>query len=324
MTTRSHGSYLFFPVVLCLLLGPPSAPAAENHGAWDGESWADYTPFIAPITAAVETRINEIATRGAALGRSPGRVGQYGDSISESWAFLRNVILSGPDANATGHDYTPVLDWLRSAYADATADEGRLGDHLGKGPDYGNKGGWTLKDLVDHGHPGKAADTGDGSDPGNFSWAIVMIGSNDIHRRGWNKMAWRMQLRALLLDIADLGIVPVMSTIPPRIDHLEDGRVDDANFHIRGLARQLRLPIVDYHDLITTTRPGDWHGTLLSDDGVHPSAGGAGRDFSRQGLEFTDGYAARSKLVLDVAERLRPLLERAYADGPGPEISSRK
>jgi len=306
--------------VIAMLMGglllPEPSPAAESAAVWDGEAWADYSTYIAPITPAIEARIDEIATRGAALGRSPGRVGQYGDSISESYAFLRNVIVNGPVANATGHDYAPVIHWIRAGYAKVTAEEGRLGDHLGKGPDYGNKGGWTLQDLTDRGHPGLAADTGDGRDAGNFSWAIVMIGSNDIHRRGWEAPTWRWQLRALLLDIADLGIVPVLSTIPPRADHLEDGRVDDANFHVRALARQLTLPLVDFHALVTSTRPGDWHGTLLSEDGVHPSAGGGGRDFSREGLEFTDGYAARSKLVLDVAERLRPLLERAYADGP--------
>jgi lysophospholipase L1-like esterase len=295
-------------LLIPLLLWAPTAARA----AWEGENWADYSAYIAAFTPAVETRICEIASRGAAIGRRAGRVGQYGDSISESWAFLRNVLVDGPVVNETGHDYAPVIDWLRGAYADASREEGRLGEHLGKGPAYGNKGGWTLADLVDYGHPARAAERGDGLDPGNYAWAIVMLGSNDIHRSRWDAADWRRRLEDLLVAIADLGIVPVLSTIPPRVEHLEDGRVGEANDAVRVLARQLALPLADYHALVIATRPGDWQGTLLAEDGVHPSAGGGGRDFSRQGLEFTDGYAQRSKLVLDVAERLRPLLARAY------------
>lgn len=289
--------------------------AAGGTAAWDGEAWADYSPYIAIISPEVERRVRAIAERGAALGRTPGRLGQYGDSISESYAFMRNVLAQGIALNETGHDYAPVITWLREAYADASREEGRLGDHFGKGPAYGNRGGWTIEDLFAHEQPERAADLGEDGEPGNFAWAIVMLGSNDLHRPGWNPMAWRLRLRALLLDVADLGIVPVLSTIPPRADHLDDDRVEDANFHIRALARQLSLPLVDYFDAIVTTRPDDWHGTLLSADGVHPSAGGGGRDFSRQALEFTDGYAMRSKLVLDMAERLRPLLSAAYGAG---------
>ncbi len=61
----------------------------------------------------------------------------------------------------------------------------------GKGSAYGNHGGWRLSDAVADGHPNDAVEIGDGTTPGDFSWALVMFGTNDIDAGNWNAAAWK-------------------------------------------------------------------------------------------------------------------------------------
>ena len=291
--------------MLALALGLTSILAfVSSARAWEGALWADYARFIGPITVEVESNVRSIAQRGRELGREPGRVGQLGDSISNSSAFLRNVLLDGIANNETGHDYSTTLSWINPH----SARESSFYFDGGKGPDYGNSSGWTLADLTDNGHPQRAVVAGDGKTPGNFSWAVVMIGSNDINKGNWDHARWRRSLSRFVEELIELGVVPVLSTIPPQRQHADGGKVPLANMHIRDVADEVQIPLADFHDLIFDASNRGWDGSLISDDGIHPSAGGGGRDFSRENLQRRDGYALRTKLTLDVGEVLKPLM----------------
>ena len=93
---------------LVTLLPFSLTPAAE----WDGEPWADYSPFMTPITLPTKQNLLGIKSTGDTLGRIPGRMGQIGDSISNPGAFFRNAVLFPVLANETGHDYAPIRSWL--------------------------------------------------------------------------------------------------------------------------------------------------------------------------------------------------------------------
>jgi hypothetical protein len=177
-------------------------------------------------------------------------------------------------------------------------------DH-GKDADYANRSGWELADAIAAGHPAMSVNVGDGVVPGNFAWALIMFGTNDIDSGTWDAAAWKANYRAFVQDFIDLGIIPVLSTIPPEQTHAGDGKVESANQKVAEIAAELDLLLVDYYALILHYQPTNWHGTLISGDGTHPSAGGGGRDFSQVGLTLSDGYAARTKLTFDVAEFLR-------------------
>ena len=62
--------------------------AGSVVSAWDGEPWADYTPFITPITAPMKQTLVNVKVVGDANGRVLGRMGQIGDSISEASSFF--------------------------------------------------------------------------------------------------------------------------------------------------------------------------------------------------------------------------------------------
>jgi hypothetical protein len=287
-----------------LLAAALAVPAPAR--AWDGAPWADYSAFLLEFDDETVANLRTIRVLGEQLGREPGRLGQIGDSITFSAAYFQNTILNGTVGNETGHDYEPVLSWL--AYDNAMpADANSFYRDHGKGEEYGCITGWKLADAVAEGHPPLGVNVGDGVTPGHYSWALLMFGTNDIDG-SWEAGSWKESYRSFVQGYVDLGVVPVLSTIPPELAHVGDGRVELANDQIRALAAELEIPCVDYYALILHYQPANWHGTLISADGTHPSAGGAGRDFSEGGLTTTDGYAARTKLTLDVAEMLRDLV----------------
>ena len=102
----------------------------------------------------------------------------------------------------------------------------------------------------------------------------------------------------------------ILSTIPPRHGFAEKAAAfADA---ARKVARDLSVPLVDYHAEILNRRPNDWDGaaddfrafegydvpTLLSRDGVHPRRRRRYQDnYSEKALR-SHGYGLRNYLVL--------------------------
>jgi hypothetical protein len=260
----------------------------------------------------MKSSLQEIAADGLALGRVEGRMGQIGDSITESSAFFRNAILNGVTTNETGHNYDSIRSWL--AYSgDQPADANSFYRDHGKGIPYGNEGGWRIVDAVAAGHPETAVEIGNGVTPGEFAWAILMFGTIDIDAGNWNVAAWKESYRAFVQDFIDLGVIPVLSTIPPEQAHLGDGRVEIANETILDLAGEMNIPWIDYYGVILHHQPVNWLGTLISADGTHPTAAAGGHGFSQSAQTSTDGYALRTKLAFDAAEKFRAIV---FNDGP--------
>jgi len=114
--------------------------------------------------------------------------------------------------------------------------------------------------------------------------------------------------------------VVILSTLPPRHGMAEKSAVyADA---VRKIAREMKVPLTDYHAEILKRRPDDWDGaadkfkghegydvpTLISRDGVHPSHPVKFRDdYSEEALN-ANGFSLRNYLVLmkyaEVIQRL--------------------
>jgi len=302
----------------CLLLLASSLPLSAASAAWDGQSWADYSQFLGPIDAGMKQNLRTILSSGQQQGRSAGRMGQIGDSITYSDAYFRNAEAFDVTNNETGRDYGPIRSWI--AYDNTQPADGNsfYRDH-GKGSGYGNESGWTLYRAISDGHPDKSVLVGDGTTPGNFSWVLIMFGTNDINDPNWNANAWKSMYHDFIQGYIDLGVIPVLSTIPPSLEHLDDGRVELANQKVLDLSSEMQVPYVDFYALVMYYQPSSWVNSLISSDGIHPSAGGGGVDFSRDGLTSSDGYAARTKLSFDMAEKLqRIVFDNGTPDGQLP------
>ena len=74
------------------------------------------------------------------------------------------------------------------------------------------------------------------------------------------------------------GILPVLSTVPPRTAQGYDAAVTDPfNLALAGIAKKLAIPLIDYNAEIKLRRPnGTWDGTLIGSNDVHPTGGVAG------------------------------------------------
>jgi hypothetical protein len=118
------------------------------------------------------------------------------------------------------------------------------------------------------------------------------------------------------------GTVVILSTIPPRHGFAEKAALFAQAE--REIARDLKVPLVDFHREILKRRPEDWDGamekfsswegydvpTLLSRDGVHPSYPQRYQgDFSEEALNCC-GYGLRNYLtLLKYAEVVRALFQ---------------
>jgi lysophospholipase L1-like esterase len=205
-----------------------------------------------------------------------GYVAQFGDSITYSMAFWKPFSWSDPDA------YLPD-DGLPKRPAEKRWRDTILGaGNEGKEAVAGNYTAWRAADLL-AAVPGALARN-------KPEVAIIMIGTNDS--RG-NKLrpAYAEELAKIVQLCLDAHCVPVLSTIPPMRGCGDS--VTEANRIVGALAAKLNLPLVDYHAAILKHAPdGKWDGTLISEDGVHPS-GGATQDFSKENLAKS-GFALRN------------------------------
>ncbi|MFO0889488.1 MAG: SGNH/GDSL hydrolase family protein [Isosphaeraceae bacterium] len=261
-------------VTACLVLYAFRAPGQDREaGPSDGIGWP-------AAMARVHARF-----RG-----QPGTFAHFGDSITVSMAFWAPL----PHERRNG---TPALE---RAY--------RLVEKYlkpecwreWKGPAFGNDGGRTIRwaeENVDAWLRRLNAEV-----------ALILFGTNDL--TAMEAVEYRDRLRAVVRRCLDNGTVVILSTIPPR--HGLEQKAEAFAAAAREVARELAVPLVDYHAEILKRRPDDWDGsagafrefegydvpTLIARDGVHPSAPERYRgDYSEQALRC-HGYNLRNALVV--------------------------
>ncbi len=121
-----------------------------------------------------------------------------------------------------------------------------------------------------------------------------MIGTNDS--ADVPAATYTANLRRVLDTTINMGILPVISTIPPKkLDPTNNAKVDQWNQIIRSLAQQYQIPLWDYW-LAMQNLPNQG----ISNDGVHPSVppDGAACNFSPDHLAY--GYNMRNLTALKV------------------------
>lgn len=185
-----------------------------------------------------------------------GYVAQFGDSITYSMAFWSALDWASPDEYLTQDDGLPK-----------TPGKVRWRDYIkgarDKGPKFANYSGWKVGQL------NKAVDAVLKRDKPEF--AIIMIGTNDISG-GKVPASYQEELKQVIGKCLDAHCIPIVNTIPPRRNR--DQAVEDANKIIRATAKEMNVPLADFHAECLRLRPGtSWDGTIVSKDGVHPSGG---------------------------------------------------
>lgn len=204
-----------------------------------------------------------------------GYVAQYGDSITYSKAFWFPISWDNAEQYLTKDDGLPKRP-ANQRWRDLIKG---CGD---KGPEHGNYSGWRVEDVL------KAIDGAIARDKPEI--ALIMVGTNDISA-GTVPAGYRPGLKKIVETCTRAHCVPILTTIPPRRGR--EKAVAEANRIVRDIAKQSKIPLVDFHAECLRLAPGNsWENTLISSDGVHPT-GGKANVYTEENIK-TSGYALRN------------------------------
>lgn len=255
--------------------------------------WGIALAFLSLETAAGDDAPYWVKPMRQVHGKSEGEQGvfaHFGDSITYSMAYFAPLqYVDKSELPPAARDAWNVMDdYMREAC------------YRWKGPDKGNYSGqtaaWALKNVERWVSTLKP------------EVALIMFGTNDIRRGGVEDHG--QDLRALVQQCLDRGVVVILSTIPPM--HGMEDKVKRTVQLQRQIAAELKVPLVDFYAHVINRRPDDWDGslpqfdgcsqwevpTLISRDGVHPSNPQQWKnDYSEEGV-CRNGYVLRSYLTL--------------------------
>lgn len=128
--------------------------------------------------------------------------------------------------------------------------------------------------------------------------SLILIGTNDI-RDGTPAATYEANLRRIIEISINMGVIPVVSTLPPRID--TNDQVAAYNQVIRRLSQSYDIPLWDFWGALQSL-PNQG----ISEDGVHPSipsgAPAATVDFTAENLQY--GTTLRNLMALQILDEL--------------------
>jgi lysophospholipase L1-like esterase len=137
----------------------------------------------------------------------------------------------------------------------------------------------------------------------NPQMAVVMLGTNDVNG-GRAPAAYKADMGKIVDALLANGTIPIVSTIPPLKG--KDDAVKAFNAALVELVKERKVPLIDFYGEIVKRRPSDWLGTLISNDGVHPSADQGGASV---GSEPTEENLKNSGLLLRGVLSVRKIAE---------------
>lgn len=279
------------------------------------------TPVVPRIDAAMKERLRAVLAAGAARGNRRDVFSKIGDSITAipdflvpigcgkvrwgRWASLQPVV--------TRWSATPVPRGWELERCGVSNSFTRVGSAAFPG--------WRTADLLSahRPHPDDCPPPDDVAVRCELrevrpSVALVEIGTNDMvtgdgqHLDPEGFERFRTQLPEVLQAILDAGVIPVVSTLPPRRNPVETAPLAPRwNAEIIRIAGELHVPVWNYWLALQSASQ-----TGMSYDWVHPSPAptGAG-DLRDAAMDW--GFNVRNLTALQVLEKIgRVVLD----DGP--------
>ena len=169
-----------------------------------------------------------------------GTFAQFGDSITVTMAFWSPLQYDPKDLDpAAAGDLELVKSYMQKQSWQAW-----------KGPKFGSEGGMTIRWAREH--------VDQWLKDLNPEVALVMFGTNDLN--GVPLEEYTKLTREVVQKCLDNGTVVILSTIPPRAGKFEQSK--QYAEAVRGLGKELNVPVLDYFDEVVKRRPDDWDGSL--------------------------------------------------------------
>ncbi|HKZ70034.1 MAG TPA: SGNH/GDSL hydrolase family protein, partial [Anaerolineales bacterium] len=249
-------------------------------------------PFIANVT----DHARQLFLFGATLGNRPDVFSKVGDSITVSDAFLKPI--GWGNYHLREHsNLQPVIDFYSPTFA---RDSNSFAN-----TSLAAKVGWPAQALLSP----QAADAdycAEGEAPlvCEYRWvrpsvALIMLGTNDVP--GTSAARFERHMREVIEISMEMGVVPIVGTIPPMQRAGVEGRVESLNAIITNLAYEYDVPLWDYGSALQ----GLPDQGLIS-DGVHPSLAPNSSDFTPENLQY--GMAVRNLTALQALDAVWRLI----------------
>lgn len=245
------------------------------------------------IISNITPRAREIYLKGVGLGNRADVFSKVGDSITASEKFLRPLGIGGLRLDAYGY-----LGDVFNHFSRTTARTHNSFANLSLAA----RNNWTSYDVLN------PANNPPGVCPADMlplvceytltkpSIALIMFGTNDV---AWvEPEAFSVNLDTIIQISVDMGVIPVLSTIPDKISGEGGGNVDHFNRIIRDAAGRHGIPLWDYWSAMQGLPNRG-----ISTDGIHPSfdpRSGETGIFTPEGLVY--GYNMRNLTALMVLD----------------------
>lgn len=243
-----------------------------------------------PYISGINEHSKEIFRLGQLYGNRSNAFAKVGDSITATEAFL--VPIGRGDYELHDHvELASVIGYFSTIYVGGTTNSFER-------QSVAAVGGWRADQVLLPGYSRSPSCLPDETPllceyrivrP---SVALIMLGTNDVLVT--NNAKYEATLREIIERTENLGIIPVISTIPSFRGM--DTRVIELNSIIVRLAREYDIPLWDYY-AATVDLPNNG----LSNDGVHPSFGGSAI-FTEENLQR--GMAVRNLTALQALDAI--------------------
>jgi len=245
-------------------------------------------PFVSSISA----NAREIFLRGQKLGNRRDVFSKVGDSITVAPVYL-TPIGQGKYNLHTYNDLESVIQYFSQTAA-------RDGNSF-VNTSLTAKGGWSAWTVLNFYAADKRYCLPDEMPlvceyrivkP---SVAIIMLGTTDVEQT--TDRVYERYMRQTIEVSINMGVIPILSTIPAYHRTAFDKRVPTINSILFKLAKEYDVPVMDYWGSLRG-RANDG----LSSDGVHPSnpPNGDAADFTSEALEY--GFTVRNLLTLQALD----------------------
>ncbi len=256
--------------------------------AVDATATPTYANGAPRVVSNVTSTSRQIFLKGQKLGNQASVFTRVGDSISASPLFLVPFGTGQYDLGDYSNELSGAVSFFAGSFArpSSAAGNGWGADRILQ-PGYSNPGlcGTDTPLVCEYKHVKPAV-------------ALIMIGTNDAG--GVDPGVYTANLRKIVQTSIDMGVVPVLTTLPPKhLDDWNNARINQWNDIIRTVARQYDIPLLDYwYALQKLPNQG------IGPDGVHPSEppGGSSGIFSAANLNY--GYTVRNLTALQMLDVL--------------------
>lgn len=296
--TQGWLSYTFVSVdgninSLPVINASPATATTNNNGASQTVVQGDYFNPMPGVVPNVTANAHQIFLRGQQLGNNAGMFSKVGDSITASNQFLDPVGIGG--LRLYEYSYLqPVVTYFSQTSAR---------DHFSfANTSLAARGGWSSGDVLNPSNA-SAGICSPGESPLVCEYrvirpsvALIMMGTNDVP---WvDSRVYQANMEQIIQITLDMGIIPVISTIPDLPNGPWAGRVLEFNDIIRNLAVRFDIPLWDYW-LSMQSLPN----LGISSDNIHPSwdaTSGGPAVFTPDYLRY--GYNMRNLTALMVLD----------------------